>query len=114
LALTWQGCSITAVFVVSGDACTVGASAAVATTLIRKQKQTCAQARTRAAPGLLSLLLWPPKSGAQVMLATEGAQVYFMAEEKVNVIKNTLLGYLHGKVDRLQCVCSVSSSVHNN
>jgi hypothetical protein len=38
LALTWQGCSITDVFGVSGVACTVGAYDVVATTLIRKQK----------------------------------------------------------------------------
>jgi hypothetical protein len=37
-----------------------------------------------------------------------------MAEQTVSVQKNTLIGYLHGQVDRFQSVCSVSSSVHNN
>jgi hypothetical protein len=114
MALTWQGCSIAAVFVVAGVACTVGVSVVVATTLITKQKQTCALARTRAAAGVLPLLFWPPKSGAQVTIATDGVQVYGMAEDVTMVLKNKMLVYLHGQVDRLQCVCSVSSSVHNN
>jgi hypothetical protein len=63
---------IAVVYVVVYASCTLVVDVAAITTL----KQTCAQARTRAAAGVLPLLVSPPKSGAQVTCATEGAHAH--------------------------------------
>jgi hypothetical protein len=95
---------IAVVYVVAGASCIVVVDVAATTTL----KQTCAQARTRAAAGVLPLLVSPPKSGAQVTFATEGAHVYMRTEEVSLVARHNLVAHVHGQVDRLQCECSLS------